>query len=89
MFPLSKLFLPPCAATQGAPQAGDRRHQAAWQSDRIVSSTMNLGPRPAVGGSVAIARDRPEQEEPWQRQVVGVSFIMGLALRGLVFPVGL
>jgi len=71
--------------------AGGRRHETVVGSDRRGRSIEDSNTWPVSSAEVALAnaRNRPEREEPWQRRLTGAGFILGLALRGLVLPVGL
>jgi hypothetical protein len=79
------------AVTRSMSGAGDRRHETAFGSDRRLPpmEDANAWPVSAAGVALTNAKNLSEREDPWRHRLTGVGFILGLALRGLMLPVGL
>jgi hypothetical protein len=79
------------AVTRSVSRAGGGRHETVFESDRSVPLMEDSNAWPVSVAEVALAnaKNRPEREAPWQRRLTGAGFILGLALKGLVLPVGL
>ena len=79
------------AVTRSVSRAGGRRHDTEFEPDWRATSMegSSAWPVSVAEAALANAKNRPQREPSWRRRLTGAGFIMGLALRGLVLPVGL